>query len=660
MADIRYLNQFGMPGGFNITSGEPIDSRAYVADINHIYSEDNWKTVKPYKGLIVSAPDGQVRICIDDKNYTSVDAWKEVGVGAGTIQVATYEDAIAVAVADKLGQIIYIENDGSFGEGEAKVDYTAGAYIVTGEGAISKLGTTSVSGDIAGDVETLKGDVATLKDDVDGIEKDLFEVGGAVSVLTGQIANYGAKLETIEEGAQVNVIETVKVNGTALEVTDKAVDITIEAPVYNDAIVVAEDGTVTNPDNAPKTSAVVSYVAGIKSGVDGSLETINGLIESLDGKVNAIETWKLQVIPAEDKDKENFGLTEINAKTIYLVPMESTDAQNIYAEYVYVNSAWEKLGEFKADFDATELQNSITELGTKVGNIEIAIESINAAIESLTAKDTELETTIDTKIGKEDVMLDFSEATTEVYNLSAENLSTPVLTGNLSIQSFEESHPGGHDVEISIYDGDTTIFVGTVESIADSFNCVDGVVTYKQKFVPEDIPATQHILSGDLTIRLADSNSTLSLTMNVEKGDKLNTQDSLVYLNDTKADKSELDATSGELSSLTTRVKAIEETELPQIWDTLNPAVAKLDNIEEGAEVNLVDDVKVEGVSIVDGSKVANLYYAKSAVVDAETGDVTTEAAGGLMSADDKAKLDAIGIISNADIDAIMGITPTE
>lgn len=711
--DIRYLNQFGMPGGFNITSGEPIDSRAYVADIEHIYSADNWKTVKPYNGLIVSAPDGQVRICVDAANYTSKDAWKEVGAGAGAIQVATYEEAIAVAVADKLGQIIYIENDGSFGEGDAKVDYTAGAYIVTGAGAISKLGTTSVSGDIAGDVETLKGDVATLKTDVDNLEEAVETINGNIDTinttleglaskdeeLEGAISTINGKLDNIEENAQVNVIETVKVNGVALEVTDKAVDVVIEAPVYNDAIVVAEDGTVTDGDNAPKTSAVVSYVADIKSGVDGSLETINELIESLDGKVNAIETWKLQVIPAEDKDKENFGLTEINSKTIYLVPMESTDTQNIYAEYVYVNSAWEKLGEFKADFDATELQNSITELGTKVSNIEAAIENINTIIEGINES-------LNDKIGKEDVMLDLSEATTEAYNLSSENLSTPALTGNFSIQSFEESHPGGYAVEVIVADGDTTLFMGAIESIADSFNCVDGVVTFKPNYIPEDVPATQHTLSGDLTIRLTDGVGTLSLTMNVEKGDKLNTQDSLVYLNDTKADKSELNGAigdlTGKLNTTTATANAAAElaetnasqlvtvgTQIGDINTALENVAAslegltakdgelegaisdingKLGDIEEGAEVNLVDDVKVEGVSIVDSSKVANLYYAKSAVVDAETGDVTTETVGGLMSAADKAKLDgidkakldAISTISNADIDAIMGITPTE
>ena len=54
-------------------------------------------------------------------------------------------------------------------------------------------------------------------------------------------------------------------------------------------------------------------------------------------------------------------------------------------------------------------------------------------------------TGLDAKIGKEDVMLDLSEATTEVYNLTQENPSTPVLTGNFSVQSFEQYHSGGDE-----------------------------------------------------------------------------------------------------------------------------------------------------------------------------------------------------------------------
>lgn len=81
MADIRYLNSFGMQGGFNITSGEPIDSRMYVADIAHIYDPKNWETVEPYNGLIVSDPKGNIRICIDAKNYQLAASWKVVNVG---------------------------------------------------------------------------------------------------------------------------------------------------------------------------------------------------------------------------------------------------------------------------------------------------------------------------------------------------------------------------------------------------------------------------------------------------------------------------------------------------------------------------------------------------------------------------------------------------
>lgn len=397
MADIRYLNQFGMPGGFNITSGEPIDSRAYVADIEHIYSADNWKTVKPYKGLIVSAPDGQVRICVDDKNYTSVDAWKEIGAGAGAIQVETYEEAIAAANSDKLGQIVYITTDGSFGEGESTIEYTAGAYIVTGDGALSKLGTTSVSGDIAGDVATLKTDVDALenvingKDDepglisrvesLEGIDHTQYVVKDGDKVLsTNDFDNDAkAKLEGVAAGAQVNTIESIKVNGVEVPPVDKVVDITIDAPVYDETI-----GETPSNTTAPTTSAVKTYVDAVKSNIDD-------IVNSLEGKVNAIETWKLEIIPEADKDAidNNFNLDVISHKTIYLVPVESTGDNNIYAEYVFIDTndnkedkigQWEKLGEFKSDFDPTGLNTAIEGLGTRIGNIETKLANYDTLV----------------------------------------------------------------------------------------------------------------------------------------------------------------------------------------------------------------------------------------------------------------------------------------
>ena len=328
MADIRYLNQFGMPGGFNITSGEPIDSRAYVADINHIYSEENWKTVKPYNGLIVSSADGQVRVCVDAENYTQPEAWKEVGSASSDDVTNIQQDIINIQNTINGTE----ENPGLVARVDALEDIDHGQYVVK------------------------DGDKVLSTNDYTTEEKE--------------------KLDGIADGAQVNVIETITVNGgDALAIIDKNVDITIEAPVYNSSIETEEvEGVVTvkDGDNAPTTKAVYDYVGTVKSVVDN-------VVSTLEDKVNAIETWKLQVVTADEGGlpvipPNDSGIVEISHKTIYLVPSDKTGDNNIYNEFIYIDNGdddyWEKLGEFKSDFDPTGLNELIEGLGTRIGNIE--------------------------------------------------------------------------------------------------------------------------------------------------------------------------------------------------------------------------------------------------------------------------------------------------
>lgn len=107
------------------------------------------------------------------------------GAGAGSEAVANYAAAVAAATSDNLGQILYVTNPTyKKGEGttlnpdEADADeegnkivvYTAGPYIVTGSGAVAKLGTTSATGDIAGDVENLKGRMSTAEGEIDTLQ----------------------------------------------------------------------------------------------------------------------------------------------------------------------------------------------------------------------------------------------------------------------------------------------------------------------------------------------------------------------------------------------------------------------------------------------------------------------------------------------------------
>lgn len=67
------------------------------------------------------------------------------------------------------------------------------------------------------------------------------------------------KVDGIAEGAQVNVIETVKVNGEALEVSDKAVDVTVPTKLSD----LAEDDT-----HKVATAAQLAQIATNKSDLD--------------------------------------------------------------------------------------------------------------------------------------------------------------------------------------------------------------------------------------------------------------------------------------------------------------------------------------------------------------------------------------------------------
>ena len=85
------------------------------------------------------------------------------GVPATSIEASGYTEAKTLATNDNIGQLINVLNEEPAESGET---YSAGLYIVTGAGEVAKLGTTSPTGDISGDVEMLKGRVGTLETNV--------------------------------------------------------------------------------------------------------------------------------------------------------------------------------------------------------------------------------------------------------------------------------------------------------------------------------------------------------------------------------------------------------------------------------------------------------------------------------------------------------------
>jgi hypothetical protein len=80
------------------------------------------------------------------------------------------------------------------------------------------------------------------------IEELSYVVSSHINELTSRVTTAETKLDGIEAGAQVNVIETIKVNGTTVSPTEKAVDITIPTPTVADVI------AFLNNDNSDDSS----------------------------------------------------------------------------------------------------------------------------------------------------------------------------------------------------------------------------------------------------------------------------------------------------------------------------------------------------------------------------------------------------------------------
>lgn len=118
------------------------------------------------------------------------------------------------------------------------------------------------------------------------------------------------KLIGIEEGAEVNKIDTIKVNEIIQTITDKSVDITVPT------------------DNNQLTNG-----AGYQTASDVSTAITNALKD-----ITSISYSVVTELPAT-------GETGV----IYLLANSSNETSNVYDEYIYINSSFEKIGTTEMD-----------------------------------------------------------------------------------------------------------------------------------------------------------------------------------------------------------------------------------------------------------------------------------------------------------------------
>lgn len=172
-----------------------------------------------------------------------------------------------------------------------------------------------------------------------------------------------SKLAGIEAGAEVNVIETVKVNGTALTPdANKAVDVSV--PLLG----ISVNGTAVTPDSSTKVAnlTVPTKVSDIQNDSNFQTDTeVDAAIAAAIADVTQFDYEVVQSLPA----------TGVKG-TIYLVANTGTGS-NIYDEYIWI--AGEPTGHFEL-LGTTQLDLSGYVQATEMTTISDA--TIQAAVNS--------------------------------------------------------------------------------------------------------------------------------------------------------------------------------------------------------------------------------------------------------------------------------------
>lgn len=149
------------------------------------------------------------------------------------------------------------------------------------------------------------------------------------------------KLSGIASGAQANVIESVKVNGTKVEPSSKAVDISVPTKVSQ----------LTNDSGYQTSTQVNSIVTGKGYQTQSQVQS---LINSAVGNITSIRYEKVSSLPATGSNG-----------VIYLVA-HSHGTQDIYDEYIWLSETktYEKIGNTDIDLSAYVKKSELTAITT--------------------------------------------------------------------------------------------------------------------------------------------------------------------------------------------------------------------------------------------------------------------------------------------------------
>lgn len=361
-----------------------------------------------------------------------------------------------------------------------------------------------------------------------------------------------AKLDTIADSAQTNVIETVKVDGTALTVTDKAVDITLS--VY-------PDKAEWNGEN--KT---IEFKHGdeVLSGM-----TISGATFIKDGMVENVFISGGNLVVTFNTDAGHEDI-EIPITDIF-------DANNYYTK----TEADTQI----ANASARSVNSAVTYVNSVSGQIESTV-NLKADKSEVTALSGNVVTELDKKVDKQTgYSLIADSEITRLVNMS-NSIATSAASGYMSSEMVTklngiEANAQVNQKALAIVTGNTGTYTATAET--DTFSIVsnktdlvstnvDGsVVTIDVKFSAATQDAAGLMTSADKTkldgmadgtaiqaiSALTYANSANIHTLSGKVVSDYATSGNVVAALNTKADKNTFEAVSGVVENNKTNITTL-------------------------------------------------------------------------------------------------------
>lgn len=378
---------------------EPVDIA--VSDLVDVYTQGNGIEIST--GNVISAKVVAGNGLSLDANGIAMAAASSNGAGA--MSAADFDKLASVAASAQVNTVEGVQVNGA--------DLTPDAN--------KKVNVTVTSGTNNGTIAVNGSDVAVTGLGSAAFEDtDAFDEAGAagaasaaaitavVGDMTGDTKTLGALQDAIEglDLGDENVIETVKVNGTALTVTDKAVDITLGSAAFEDTDAFDAAGAA-----GAASAAAITAVVGDASASGSTLGALEDRIDGLDlGEHNVLEGVQVNgtdlTIDGNKKVNIELGSAAFSAATDFeaagaadAAAQSALTRANAYTDDAVANYVSAATGDTLVS--ASVSNNQVTVGATQ--NLQDAVTAANASVQGIaTGKDSGASLDGDRK-------LDFSE-----------------------------------------------------------------------------------------------------------------------------------------------------------------------------------------------------------------------------------------------------------